>query len=345
MAWNLGGGFQPGDPRYSPSGKTYDSRQANGENLRRKEIDDHYAAVTAKGNAAMQSGRGYDLDAVLASKDRQPGSDPNLYKQFYDDTLGFLGAHPLNRAPVETGRVGQVPGAPITYSPEIMAQIDRAKQMVQAGSEKNIFTQHKSTGLMAFAEKAAIPAAYAAMTFGSGGLAATGISGSGGVGMGAGAGAGTVIGGPAAGAGTVIGGTAAAAPVVAAPSSAAATAAGSPFAAPLPAITTSPPAAAPGFMATVGKAVVGAGEFMAANPIPTMLAGQALAGANSPNELDVADQENQQRIDAENRAKAEQAAGNARIAQTGDISTWRYSGAPLKKLKTRIPRTGLMGRR
>lgn len=120
-------------------------------------------------------------------------------------------------------------------------------------------------------------------------------------------------------------------------------AAGTPFgmAAPVvsaaPVITTAPPPG--GFMNTTGKVVSGAAEWMEKNPIPTLLGGQALAGAFGPNKMDLNEQENKFKIDEENRRKQDVADMNARLAQVGGIPTVGYSGAQLP------PPAGIMGRR
>lgn len=89
-----------------------------------------------------------------------------------------------------------------------------------------------------------------------------------------------------------------------------------------------------GFMSTMGKvgdtvggAVSGAAKWMAANPIPTLVGGQMLASAFSPNNLDVIDKQEQVRINEENRRKQDIADANARISGVGAIPTFQYSGA------------------
>lgn len=95
----------------------------------------------------------------------------------------------------------------------------------------------------------------------------------------------------------------------------------------------------------VGKAgavAKGAAGWMAKNPIPTLLAGQTLAGAFTPNAQDVSEQENQYRIDAEGRAQQYTDEANARLAKVGDIPTWRYSGAKLPGVPgPRLPAPGV----
>lgn len=134
-------------------------------------------------------------------------------------------------------------------------------------------------------------------------------------------------------------GAAAAAPV----------AAGSPFAAPAvaaaPATTTvGASTGAGGFMSAAGKAVSGAAKWMEANPIPTLLGGQMLASAMTPDQIDLMEEE---------RRLAEQArqAANARLEGVGGVNTWGYSGAQLPTPQITAPKVqlpqqqGLMGRR
>lgn len=106
-------------------------------------------------------------------------------------------------------------------------------------------------------------------------------------------------------------------------------------------------AAAPiGIMSAAGKAVSGAAKWMAANPIPTLLGGQMLSSAFSPNELDVLEQQRQYQLE-------DQAAANARLEGVGGVPTWDYSGRTVPPVTVpkvqlpaqQIPRPGIMGRR
>lgn len=102
-----------------------------------------------------------------------------------------------------------------------------------------------------------------------------------------------------------------------------------------------------GFMSTAGGAISGAAKWMAANPIPTLIGGQMLSSALSPNQLDVNDQQNQFRIDEENRRQAQIDQANARIAGVGAIPAMQYSGATLPVPQQPVPgqAAGIMGRR
>ena len=111
-----------------------------------------------------------------------------------------------------------------------------------------------------------------------------------------------------------------------------------------PAAALTPTFAPTGFMSSLGGAVTGAAKWMAANPIPTLVGGQMLAGAFSPNALDAAEQENNFRIAEEGRRQQEINDANARIAKLGGMQTWGYSGTPLQTSPV-IPQTGIMGRR
>ncbi len=138
-----------------------------------------------------------EWDKIVLSKDGNLDDNGELYQQFYDLSFG------LNRdLPQEWITKGSDRGGPIrvknsAYTPEAAAAAKEARALTALGYQNNVFTQHKSTGLMGFADKVALPLAIAALTLGTGGLASTGISGSGGVGMGAGGGAGTAVGGGA----------------------------------------------------------------------------------------------------------------------------------------------------
>lgn len=102
--------------------------------------------------------------------------------------------------------------------------------------------------------------------------------------------------------------------------------------------------AAGGFMSSAGTAISGAAKWMAANPIPTLVGGQMLSNALSPNQLDVNQQQNQFRIDEENRRLAQVDAANKRLAGVGSVPTYSYSGAPLPPPTTPAA-PGIMGRR
>lgn len=102
-----------------------------------------------------------------------------------------------------------------------------------------------------------------------------------------------------------------------------------------------------GIMFGAGSAITGAAKWMAANPIPTLLAGNMLSSALSPNQMDVNNQQNQFRIDEENRQQQKIDEANARLAQVGSIPTMRYSGAPLPTPTPPVPAqpAGIMGRK
>ena len=106
------------------------------------------------------------------------------------------------------------------------------------------------------------------------------------------------------------------------------------------AVSMTQPSDGSGFMHTAGKAVTGAAKWMAANPVPTLVGGQMLASAFSPNQLDANEQQNQFKIDEEKRRQADIDAANARIAQVGGINTWGYNGQP-----GQAQPAGILGRR
>lgn len=95
-----------------------------------------------------------------------------------------------------------------------------------------------------------------------------------------------------------------------------------------------------GFMSTAGKAISGAAKWMAANPIPTLVGGQMLSTALTPNQIDIADHERQMR-------QQEIDASNARLAKVGSVPTMQYSGGVLPVPQQPIPGQppGIMARK
>lgn len=111
-----------------------------------------------------------------------------------------------------------------------------------------------------------------------------------------------------------------------------------------PAAITNFGAGSGGIMSAAGKAVTGAAKWMNAHPIPTLVGGQMLSSAFSPNAMDVAEQENQYRIEEEQRRQAEIDQANSRLEKVGGVPTWQYSGAKLPPTG-QVPAAGIIGKR
>ncbi len=99
------------------------------------------------------------------------------------------------------------------------------------------------------------------------------------------------------------------------------------------AAATAVPAAAPGLLSQIGSAAAGAGEWMTANPIPTMMAGQLATAAFTPSAA-----ENQAEMDEQRRRNSNiagvgyygegDAIGLAQRAQQQDLQSPTYQYKP-----------------